>query len=96
MAADEGPNLESAAVEGRILTFLHDEVLSPDVTVGAEDPLLDGGLVDSMGALRLATFVEDEFRFKMDPADFVIENFQTVAALVSLVRRRAGDGASAP
>jgi acyl carrier protein len=42
--------------------------------------------------LRLATFVEEEFRFKIQPADFVIENFQTVAVLAAYVRRAVGDG----
>ena len=37
---------------------------------------------------KLATFVEEEFRFKIQPADFVIENFQTVAQMVSYVQGR--------
>jgi acyl carrier protein len=65
------------------------------VTVGGDDELLESGLLDSMAALRLATFVEDEFRFKMQPSDFVVENFKTVVALAALVRRRAEDGGRA-
>ena len=95
MAPDERPTPEPSEVEGRILAFLRDEVLGPEATVGRDDELLETGLLDSMAALRLATFVEEEFRFKMQPSDFVVENFQTVAALATLVNRRARDGRNA-
>ena len=95
MAPDDRPDPGPADVEGRILAFLRDEVLDPNVTVGRDDELLETGLLDSMAALRLATFVEEEFRFKMQPSDFVVENFQTVAALATLVNRRARDGRGA-
>ena len=42
-----------------------------------------------MAALRLATFVGEEFQIRMEPADFVIENFQTVAVLAEFVRSRS-------
>jgi len=95
VAPDERPVPEPSEVEGRILAFLRDEVLGPEATVGRDDELLETGLLDSMGALRLATFVEEEFRFKMQPSDFVVENFQTVAALAALVRERSKDGGGA-
>ena len=93
MASDGPPS--GREIEGRILAFIQRELLSPDVTVNPTDELLSGGLLDSMAVLRLAAFVEEEFRFKMQPADFVIENFQTVAVLAEYVRR-ATDHAGRP
>lgn len=81
---------ESREIECRILAFLESELLSPGVTVRRDDDLLEDELVDSVGAVRLAAFVEKEFRFAMGPADFVIENFRSVAALAEYVRRTAG------
>ena len=72
------------------------ELLSPEVTVDRDDELLSGGVLDSIAVLRLATFVEEEFRFKMQPSDFVVENFQTVAVLAAYVRRAAGPGDRPP
>jgi acyl carrier protein len=72
-------------VERRIVEFMQRELLPPDVTVGRDDDLLSGDLLDSIGVLRLATFVDQEFAIGMQPSDFVIENFQTVAVLARYV-----------
>jgi acyl carrier protein len=95
VASEGGPDAAARGVEERILAFMRSELLGPDTTVNVDDELLSGGILDSMAVLRLAAFVEEEFRFKMQPADFVIENFQTVAVLAEYVRR-ATDHAGRP
>jgi acyl carrier protein len=90
MATDNGPVLPVREVEDRIIAFMRRELLSPDVTVEREDDLLSGDLLDSVAVLRLAAFVEEEFHFVIQPADFVIENFQNVAVLAGYVQRATG------
>ena len=92
MGAEDRPVLDLPEIEGRIFDFMQRELLSPEVSVDRDDELLSGGVLDSIAVLRLATFVEEEFRFKMQPSDFVVENFQTVAVLAAYVRRTAGPG----
>jgi len=72
------------------MDFVRRELLSPEVNVDREDDLLSGDLLDSVAVLRLAAFVEEEFEFKIQPADFVIENFQNVAVLADYVQRASG------
>jgi acyl carrier protein len=79
--------LAAGEVERRIIAFLQGELLGRGTTVGRDDDLLSGGLLDSIGALRLAAFVEEAFQFTMPPGDFVIENFRSVAALAGYVQR---------
>lgn len=88
-------------VESRVTDYLLRELLPPDMTLDRELDLLSGGALDSMGVLRLATFVGEEFRIDIQPADFVIENFRSVAAVAEYVgraRSRAGgdDGPAQP
>lgn len=90
MVSDNGPELDTREVEDRILAFVRRELLSPEVAVRRDDELLSGALLDSVGALRLAAFVQEEFRFMMPPADFVIANFQSVAALAEYIRTATG------
>ncbi len=78
-----------ADVEDRITAFIERELLAPGMTVGRDDDLLSDDLIDSVAALRLANFVGEEFQIRMEPADFVIENFQTVAVLAEFVRSRS-------
>ncbi|MEM7453228.1 MAG: acyl carrier protein [Planctomycetota bacterium] len=47
-----------------------------------DDDLLEGSIVDSLGIMRLITFIEKEFGFAVPSEDVVIENFLTVSAIV--------------
>jgi acyl carrier protein len=79
--------LDAQQVEGRIVAFIEGELLPPGSTIQRDDDLLSGEIIDSLGALRLADFVQEEFRFQLDPTEFVVENFQNVAVLTDFVCR---------
>jgi acyl carrier protein len=81
----------AAAIEERVMAFVRDELIGSGAAVTREDDLLSGGLLDSIGVLRLAAFVEQEFGHPVPPADFVIEHFQSVAALAAYVARATAD-----
>lgn len=72
-------------VQAAILDFINRELVPPQVTVGEEDNLLTGELLDSLAVLRLATFVDESFEIGMQPKDFVIDNFQSAAVLTGFV-----------
>ncbi|MDY7095008.1 MAG: acyl carrier protein [Acidobacteriota bacterium] len=79
--------LDPREVESRIVAFIEGELLPPGSTIQPDDDLLSGEIIDSLGALRLADFVQEEFRFQLDPTEFVVENFQNVAVLTGFVCR---------
>jgi acyl carrier protein len=81
------PDTGIEEAEDRIIAFVRRELLGPGVSLSLDDDLLSGDLIDSLGALRLAAFVEEEFQITVRPSDFVIENFRSVAALAEYVRR---------
>ena len=83
-------------IEGRIIAFIERELMSPGETVTRDDDLLSGEVFDSIGVLRLAAFVEEEFQLDMQPADFVVENFQNVAVLAEYVGRTAAQTGAPP
>ena len=89
MASERSPALDAREVERRILEFIRGELVSPGVSVDRDDDLL-ADLLDSVAVLRLAAFVDEDFQIVTRPADFVIENFQTVAVLGAHVCRTAG------
>ncbi len=66
----------------RLLEFIENELGSGNQSIAADDDLLTSGLVDSMGVMRLATFVETEFKMAVLPEDITIENFQTAQSIV--------------
>jgi len=58
-----------------------------DLEIFPEDDLLGGGLIESMGMMKLIQFLETEYELKIPPQDMTIENFMTVSAMVDYVQR---------
>ena len=50
--------------------------------------LLDSGILDSLGLLRLVVFLEGRFGITMDDADLLPENFASVNAICTHLRAR--------
>jgi len=58
-----------------------------DIELSSADDLLGSGLIDSLGIMRLITFVEEEFSIKVAPQDMTIENFESVDALGDYIKQ---------
>jgi acyl carrier protein len=59
-------------------------------TLGVDTPLFADGLVDSMGLVLLATFVEDRFGVRIEDSDVRAGEFGTISQLLALIDRRRG------
>jgi 2-hydroxymuconate-semialdehyde hydrolase len=53
-------------------------------------PLLELGIVDSMGITELTAFLEKEFALALPPEELSAMNFSSIDALVHLVLRLGG------
>jgi acyl carrier protein len=51
------------------------------------DSLIDSGIVDSLGLLRIVEFIETTFEMTVTDADVGIENFSSIQAIASFVMR---------
>lgn len=58
--------------------------------LNADSPLLTSGLLDSLGIVKLLSFIEDEFDAEIDDADFDPENFETLSTITKLISSQAG------
>jgi acyl carrier protein len=71
----------------KIKQFIVDEFM-PDVPVeDLEDDfdLLTGGVVDSLGLLKVVAWLEDEFDIGVDDSELGPDSFRTVAAIKAFV-----------
>lgn len=57
---------------------------------GDGDPLLDDGLIDSLGILELVNFMTDAFGVEVSDEDLQPENFHSIDTLVAFVVRKTG------
>ena len=56
---------------------------------GDDEDIFALGLVNSLFAMQLVTFVETEFGVTVGEEDLEIENFSTINAIAALVERKA-------
>ena len=54
---------------------------------GGDTPLIESGLLDSVGLLELVSFVEASFALTLPLDEFVPDNFRTPAAILAMVNR---------
>jgi acyl carrier protein len=75
-----------AAITGYIReNFLY---ARPDYPLGDDDRLLDDGIVDSMGAVELVAFLEDQFAIDIPDDEITEDNFGSIAAIAGFVARK--------
>ena len=75
----------------KIINDYVSQELIPDpalLPLADETPLLDSGILDSLGLLRLVVFLEEQFGITMDDADLLPENFATVNSICAYLRAR--------
>lgn len=70
----------------RLLEMINNDVsLDPSQPVASDTDLLMTGLVDSLGVMTIVDWLENAASVEIDPADIVIEHFQTVRQMVDFV-----------
>lgn len=84
-------NRATTTAAAEITEFILSELLGGDTAQrpDPDDNLLMSGLIDSIGMMRLVSFIEEQFGFAVPPEDFTIENFSSVNSIVNYVGRSA-------
>jgi acyl carrier protein len=75
-----------------LIQYIQQHLLdNPDTDLSSEEDLLGSGLVDSMGMVKLISFIEEEFDISIPPQDMIIENFMTVGFIENYIAQRKSD-----
>lgn len=82
------------SIEKSIEDFL---VTEPDLAYGRtaidqDELLIEGGLIDSLGILKLIAFLEEQYNLSFEEEDITAENFATINRIVDLVQKRGKSG----
>lgn len=80
---DVAPEIRSAVEE-----FLRRECLSGEdpTALTPSTPLITGGILDSIGAIRLVSLLEDRFGVRFGHGEVVVQNLDTIDRIVETVR----------
>lgn len=79
--------MNEGSIPDRIKAFLAQQFPATK-NVGNDDPLLNNGLIDSLGILEVVTFLEDEFGITILDEELSPENFESVGKLSAFVQQK--------
>ncbi len=57
-------------------------------TISDSDQLIESGIIDSLGIMKLIGFLEDNLSVQVDDMELVPENFSSIDAITSLVEKK--------
>lgn len=64
--------------------YIRQELMSgSNVALDEDQDLLAAGIVDSLGLLRLVSFVEERFGIEVADEDVTFDNFQSIKAIIN-------------
>ncbi len=67
-----------------IVAYIKNEITAePFLEINSSDNLLETGIVDSMGMMKLILFLEKQFKKRVPAEDMTIDNFETVEKIAS-------------
>ena len=78
---------DETEIRARIRTFILASINIPDLA--DDDNLFESGIVNSLFAVELMTFLEKTFGIEVGPDDLDIANFQSIEALAGFVGRKS-------
>ena len=61
--------------------------LRPGVDFASQTGIVDDGILDSMTIARLIGLLEDEYDIEFEVTDLVPENFNSVEAMMKMIKR---------
>jgi acyl carrier protein len=90
LGTEDNEGAERAAVEEKILEFLHAAFLK-EAPIDAETSLFLSGLLDSLSMVTLLSFVEEFYHVRLLGEDFRADDFDTVGQIADGILMRGGD-----
>lgn len=84
-------------IEKALFDFVQDELARGKEVAGlaSTDNLIDSGILDSLGIMKLISFVEERFSVKITDEDLLPENFESIGKIQALVLRKSPAAAAA-
>lgn len=82
--------MDDGELRSSIKAYMLENFLFGDAKAELKDDasFLEGGIVDSTGVLLVVEFLQDTWKIKVEDAEMVPENLDTVDNLVGFLRRK--------
>lgn len=71
-----------------LLSFISRNFLVNKSEIDTDKSLVDMGVIDSMGLIEIASFMENQFSFKVEENHMNRENFGSVIKMVAYIKKQ--------
>ena len=77
-------------IETEVRQYVSDRLLfgKTEVELKGDTSFLESGIIDSTGVLELVSFLEEQFKVKVDDEDLIPANLDSVDAIVRFVESK--------
>ena len=80
-------DMDSSMVSNKVKDFLKKEMFRKkgNDEMGDDINLLESGIIDSLGLIRLIEYLENAFSLNIPDEEVLAENFESMSAIVALI-----------
>ncbi|HPK10848.1 MAG TPA: acyl carrier protein [Saprospiraceae bacterium] len=68
-----------------IRNFIQSDIANDNESISYDTPLMSSGIIDSITALQLVSFLEDTFKIEFQPHEVDQENLETIDTIAKFV-----------
>ena len=72
----------------KLLEYISGSFFVEKDDINLDESLVDAGIIDSIGLIKIITFIENEFSIVMENADMTKENLGSVAKMTAFIGRK--------
>jgi acyl carrier protein len=78
--------LEREDIKNKLSEFIRVELLlRPEFPLGDDEPLITGGLIDSMAIAQIGVFLENTFDLYLPDAELTVDRLDTLNLMTDLI-----------
>lgn len=78
----------TTSIREKIKSYILEETFADSENIRNDSLVFKEGYFDSMGFVRLVSYLENEFSLKINDADLIEENFESINAITDFVIRK--------
>jgi acyl carrier protein len=83
---------DAVPIQSAIADFIRNELVRSPDPIDPSFSLIDSGILDSLGVLKLVLFLEQRYGIQVDAGDVIPKNFESIDAICAYVDKRTQVG----
>lgn len=75
-------------MKGTIKSYIVDKIVGEEIEIADDTSLFGEGIIDSLGNVKLISFLEKQYNISIEPGEITTDNFDTINQIVAFVEQK--------